>query len=189
MSRKWNFLSLALLVLVICFFGDDYIEYVPGTGALTIDSGDTSWMVVASAFVLLMTPGLAFFYGGMVDKKNVISTMLQSFVALGVISVLWITVGFSLCFGESIGGIIGNPLTYFAFNGVGLAPIPSPFLCLPCTRAGPSPLSLPATRMCAAPGTQPSGLITQAGASWCATRIRAACVVARGRSGCSRVVS
>ncbi len=122
MSRKWNFLSLALLVLVICFFGDDYIEYVPGTGALTIDSGDTSWMVVASAFVLLMTPGLAFFYGGMVDKKNVISTMLQSFVALGVISVLWITVGFSLCFGESIGGIIGNPLTYFAFNGVGLAP-------------------------------------------------------------------
>ena len=122
MSRKWNFLSLALLVLVICFFGDDYIEYVPGTGALTIDSGDTSWMVVASAFVLLMTPGLAFFYGGMVDKKNVISTMLQSFVALGVISVLWITVGFSLCFGESIGGIIGNPVTYFAFNGVGLAP-------------------------------------------------------------------
>ena len=122
MSRKWNFLSLALLVLVICFFGDDYIEYVPGAGALTIDSGDTSWMVVASAFVLLMTPGLAFFYGGMVDKKNVISTMLQSFVALGVISVLWITVGFSLCFGESIGGIIGNPLTYFAFNGVGLAP-------------------------------------------------------------------
>lgn len=122
MSRKWNFLSLTFLVLVICIFGEDYAKYVPGNGALSIDSGDTSWMIVASAFVLLMTPGLAFFYGGMVNKKNVISTMLQSFVALGVISVLWITVGFSLCFGDSIGGIIGNPTTHFAFNGVGLAP-------------------------------------------------------------------
>lgn len=109
-------------MLVICFFGEDYVEYVPGNGALEINPGDTSWMVVASAFVLLMTPGLAFFYGGMVDKKNVISTMLQSFVALGVISVLWVTVGFSLSFGDSIGGIIGNPMTHFAFNGVGLAP-------------------------------------------------------------------
>jgi len=122
MSRKWNFLSLTILVLVICFFGEDYVEYVPGNGALEINPGDTSWMVVASAFVLLMTPGLAFFYGGMVDKKNVISTMLQSFVALGVISVLWVTVGFSLCFGDSVGGIVGNPMTHFAFNGVGLAP-------------------------------------------------------------------
>ena len=79
-------------------------------------------MVVASAFVLLMTPGLAFFYGGMVNRKNVISTMLQSFVALGVISVVWVVVGFSLCFGKSIGGIIGDPRTFLAFRGVRLAP-------------------------------------------------------------------
>ncbi|NBV57253.1 MAG: ammonium transporter, partial [Bacteroidetes bacterium] len=90
-----------------------------------IDSGDTAWMLVASAFVLLMTPGLSFFYGGMINKKNVISTMLQSFIALGVISVLWVVVGFSLAFGESIGGIIGNPSTYFAFKNVGSNPNPA----------------------------------------------------------------
>ena len=81
-----------------------------------IDKGDTAWMLVSSAFVLLMTPGLSFFYGGMINKKNVISTMLQSFVALGVISVIWVLVGFSLAFGDSIGGIIGNPLTYLNFK-------------------------------------------------------------------------
>jgi Amt family ammonium transporter len=79
-------------------------------------------MIVASAFVLLMTPGLSFFYGGMVNKKNIISTMLQSFIALGVISILWVLVGFSLAFGDSIGGIIGNPFTYFAFKNVGSEP-------------------------------------------------------------------
>ena len=83
-----------------------------------INSGDTAWMLVATAFVLLMTPGLAYFYGGMVNTKNVISTMLQSFIAMGVISIVWVTVGFSLAFGDSIGGFVGNPLTYFMFNGV-----------------------------------------------------------------------
>ncbi|MEO5976355.1 MAG: ammonium transporter [Chryseolinea sp.] len=83
-----------------------------------IDSGDTAWMLCAAALVLLMTPGLAYFYGGMIDTKNIISTMLQSFIAMGVISVLWIVVGFSLAFGESIGGFIGNPATFFMFNGV-----------------------------------------------------------------------
>ena len=83
-----------------------------------INSGDTAWMLVATAFVLLMTPGLAYFYGGMVNTKNVISTMLQSFIAMGVISLVWVTVGFSLAFGDSIGGFVGNPTTYFMFNGV-----------------------------------------------------------------------
>ncbi|WP_345268918.1 ammonium transporter [Nibrella viscosa] len=83
-----------------------------------LDTGDTAWMLVATALVLLMTPGLAYFYGGMVNNKNVISTMLQSFIAMGVISVLWVTVGFSLAFGESIGGFVGNPMTFFMFNGV-----------------------------------------------------------------------
>jgi Amt family ammonium transporter len=83
-----------------------------------INSGDVAWMLAATALVLLMTPGLAYFYGGMIDTKNIISTMLQSFIAMGVISVLWIVVGFSLAFGDSIGGIIGNPSTFFMFNGV-----------------------------------------------------------------------
>jgi Amt family ammonium transporter len=128
MGKKLYFIVLVALVFFGLFFSEPYIG--DGTG---IDKGDTTWMLVASAFVLLMTPGLAFFYGGMVAKTNVISTMLQSFVALGVVSVVWVIVGFSLSFGESIGGIIGNPLTYLNFRNVGLDPNPdfagtSPFL-------------------------------------------------------------
>lgn len=93
--------------------------------AAGIDKSDTAWMIVAAAFVLFMTPGLSFFYGGMVNAKNVISTMLQSFIALGVISLLWYLIGFSLAFGESYHGLIGNPFTFFAFNNVGLAPNPA----------------------------------------------------------------
>jgi Amt family ammonium transporter len=83
-----------------------------------INSGDVAWMLAATALVLLMTPGLAYFYGGMIDTKNIISTMLQSFIAMGVISVLWIVVGFSLAFGESKGGFIGDPTTFFMFQNV-----------------------------------------------------------------------
>jgi len=83
-----------------------------------INSGDTAWMLTAAALVLLMTPGLSFFYGGMVSFKNVVSTMLQSVVALGIISILWVVVGFSLAFGDSFHGFIGNPLTYLFFDGV-----------------------------------------------------------------------
>ena len=117
MGKKINFFILAIIVIICVYSASNYQELTS-----TIDSGDTAWMIVASAFVLLMTPGLSFFYGGMVSKKNIISTMLQSFIALGVISILWVLVGFSLAFGDSIGGIIGNPLTYFAFNNVGLEP-------------------------------------------------------------------
>ncbi|MFZ8835963.1 MAG: ammonium transporter [Flavobacteriales bacterium] len=120
MNRKFNFLLLSILVVATCLLGVDYTT--PSSNDLPLDSGDTAWMIVASAFVLLMTPGLAFFYGGMVNKKNVISTMLQSFVALGVISVVWVFVGFSLSFGDSIGGIIGDPRTFFVFRNVTLAP-------------------------------------------------------------------
>ncbi len=81
--------------------------------------GDVAWMLTASALVLLMTPGLSFFYGGMVNSKNVISTMLQSFISMGVISIVWILFGFSLAFGKSINGIIGDPGTFFMLNGVG----------------------------------------------------------------------
>lgn len=119
MGKKFYFIVLVLLVFFGLFNTAPYI----GDGA-GIDKGDTAWMLVSSAFVLLMTPGLAFFYGGMVDKKNVISTMLQSFVALGVVSIIWVVVGFSLAFGDSIGGIIGNPLTFLNFKNVGLDPNP-----------------------------------------------------------------
>ena len=100
MGKKLNFLALSLLTL-LALLGGAFTE----TGAewqevAKANPGDVAWMIVASAFVLLMTPGLAFFYGGMVDRKNVISTMLQSFAALGVISVVWVVVGFSLCFGD-----------------------------------------------------------------------------------------
>lgn len=77
-----------------------------------ISAADVAWLITATIFVLMMTPGLSFFYGGMVGAKNVISTMLQSFIAMGLISVLWVVVGFSLCFGDDIGGVIGNPLSF-----------------------------------------------------------------------------
>lgn len=82
-------------------------------------------MITATIFVLMMTPGLAFFYGGMVNKKNVISTILQSFIAMGVISVVWVVIGFSLAFGSDIGGVLGNPSTFLCSKV--LEPIPMPY--------------------------------------------------------------
>ena len=90
----------------------------PATGG-ALNAGDTAWMLAASALVLFMTPGLSFFYGGMVRSRNVVSTMLQSFVAMGVVGVLWVVVGFSLAFGDSIGGVIGDPRTFLMFRHVG----------------------------------------------------------------------
>jgi len=87
-------------------------------GGRIYNGADTAWIIVATALVFLMTPGLALFYGGMVHRKNVISTMIKSVVAAGVVSVLWVVVGFSLCFGESFHGFIGNPLTFLFFKGV-----------------------------------------------------------------------
>ena len=84
-----------------------------------ISAADVAWLITATIFVLMMTPGLSFFYGGMVGAKNVISTMLQSFIAMGLISVLWVVFGFSLAFGNDIGGIIGDPTTFLMFQGVG----------------------------------------------------------------------
>ena len=121
MGSKLNFIVLLIVVLII-LFGNAY--EVSENTEWVVDSGDTAWMIVSCAFVLLMTPGLAFFYGGMVNIKNIISTMLQSFVALGVISVVWVLVGFSLAFGDSYYGIIGDPTTYFNFQNVTLSPHP-----------------------------------------------------------------
>ncbi len=84
-----------------------------------MDTANVAWMITATIFVLMMTPGLSFFYGGMVGKKNIISTILQSFIAMGIISVMWVVFGFSLAFGDDIGSLIGNPATFFMFNNVG----------------------------------------------------------------------
>ena len=117
MKEKLSIVPFTLL-LIVSIMGV-VLSGEPGTiNTEGLDTGDVAWMLAASALVLLMTPGLALFYGGMVNAKNVISTMLQSFICMGIISVLWITVGFSLAFGESIGGFIGDPRTYFMFNGV-----------------------------------------------------------------------
>jgi Amt family ammonium transporter len=121
-GSKLNFILLAVVVFLILTGNKAYNYEIT---SYNIDSGDTSWMLVSSAFVLLMTPGLAFFYGGMVNVKNIISTMLQSFVALGVITIVWIFVGFSLSFGDSFYGIIGNPTTFLFFDNVTLAPNPN----------------------------------------------------------------
>ncbi len=86
-----------------------------------INQADVAWMITAALLVLLMTPGLSFFYGGMVRAKNVISTMLQSFIAMGVISIVWVVVGFSLAFGADIGGVIGDPRTFFMLKNVGVS--------------------------------------------------------------------
>jgi Amt family ammonium transporter len=84
-------------------------------------TGDTAWMLVSTALVMLMTPGLALFYGGMVRRKNVLGTIMQSFIALGIITVQWMLFGYSLAFGPDIWHVIGS-LKWFALGGVGLAP-------------------------------------------------------------------
>ncbi len=88
-----------------------------------VDTGDTSWILISSALVMLMTPGLALFYGGMVRSKNVLGTIMQSFIALGVISIQWVLYGYSLAFGPDIGHVIGS-LAWIGLKGVGLDPFP-----------------------------------------------------------------
>ncbi|MBP6827346.1 MAG: ammonium transporter [Saprospiraceae bacterium] len=107
--------TLLALVAVASIFAPTLPNFVDDG---KYSAADISWVIVATALVFLMTPGLAFFYGGMVHRKNVISTMIKSVVAAGVVSVLWVVVGFSLAFGESIGGFIGNPGTFLFFKGV-----------------------------------------------------------------------
>jgi ammonium transporter, Amt family len=106
-------------VLAVVAIAAIFIPSLPNFDDGKFNGADVAWILVATALVFLMTPGLAFFYGGMVHRKNVISTMIKSVVAAGVVSVLWVTVGYSLCFGEDIGGFIGNPMTHLFFKGVG----------------------------------------------------------------------
>jgi Amt family ammonium transporter len=86
-----------------------------------MNTGDTAWLLVSAALVMLMTPGLALFYGGMVRPKNILGTVMQSFIVLGLVSVEWMLVGYSFAFGPDRGGVIGD-LSWFALAGVGLEP-------------------------------------------------------------------
>ena len=88
---------------------------------LKIDAGDTAWVIVATALVMIMTPALAFFYGGMVRKKNVLSTLTLSFITLGVVSIQWVLYGYTLAFGPGGSSLIGG-LGYLGFAGVGAEP-------------------------------------------------------------------
>ena len=115
LSRVGPFVGLMIVAIIALFVP----SVASSIDAAKYNSADVAWIIVATALVFLMTPALAFFYGGMVHRKNVLSTMIKSFVATGVVSVLWVTVGFSLAFGDSIGGFIGNPLTFLFFKGVG----------------------------------------------------------------------
>ena len=87
---------------------------------MSVNAGDTAWILISSALVMLMTPGLALFYGGMVRKKNILSTIMMSFVCLGLVGVLWVLYGYSLSFGSG-GGFIGS-LEYIGLMGVGAGP-------------------------------------------------------------------
>ena len=84
-----------------------------------MDTGDTAWVLTSAALVLLMTPGLALFYGGMVRAKSVLNMMMMSFGALALIGVLWVLYGYSLAFGDDVvGGLFGNPFDYFGLEGL-----------------------------------------------------------------------
>ncbi|MGL5479921.1 MAG: ammonium transporter, partial [Clostridium sp.] len=90
-----------------------------------INSGNTAFMIICTAMVCLMTPGLALFYGGLVRKKNVLVMMMQSFISMGIVTIIWIFGGFSLAYGTDHAGIIGSISQFFGMNSVGLAPNPS----------------------------------------------------------------
>jgi Amt family ammonium transporter len=129
-SNKKRLTALAALAVIIIasalVSAPTPISATSAAGA--INTGDTAWMLAATGLVLLMTPGLAFFYGGMISRQHVVTTMFQSFIAMGVVSLLWVSVAFSLSFGPSFHGIIGDPRHFFMFRNVGLGsdPVLSP---------------------------------------------------------------
>jgi Amt family ammonium transporter len=112
----------AILSAIFAVFLTPFTAYAQSAGK--IDSGDTAFVLISAALVMLMTPGLALFYGGMVRRKNVLGTMMHSFVAIALVSIQWIVIGYSLAFGPDIKGLIGG-LDWACLNGVGIAPNPN----------------------------------------------------------------
>ncbi|WP_413782036.1 ammonium transporter [Anaeroselena agilis] len=120
MSRKfWTVFGLCLVFMVVC--APLALAADPPAAPAKVDTGDTAWVLVSSALVMLMTPGLALFYGGMVRTKNALSTIMQSFFIVGLISVQWVLWGYTLAFGPDIGGMIGG-LDFLGLSGVGVEP-------------------------------------------------------------------
>ncbi len=119
-SVFWIALGIAFGYLATYFAGASAGD----AGNSAISSGDTAWMLASSALVMIMTPAVGFFYGGMVSSKNVISVIKQSMIILALISVQWVLFGYSLAFGPDVHGIIGN-LDFFGLRGVGYAPDPN----------------------------------------------------------------
>ncbi len=113
----WAMVALGLGVISLLGLND---KVSPELFGLSSDHmwANIAWMITATIFVLMMTPGLSFFYGGMVRPKNVISTMLQSFIVMGFVSVMWVVFGFGLAFGNDIWHVIGNPADFFMFHNV-----------------------------------------------------------------------
>ena len=111
------------LVLLGLLMASAALAAESASAAPKVDTGDTAWLLISSALVMLMTPGLALFYGGMVRTKNVLGTIMQSFMIIALISVQWVLFGYSLSFGPDCWGIIGD-LSWFGLSGVGLAPNP-----------------------------------------------------------------
>src|ERR1700742_1636285 len=126
-KRFTPFLVLAVVAIAAIFVP----SFAPSLDDSKYVAADVTWVLVATALVFLMTPALAFFYGGMVNRKNVLSTMMKSVVAAGVVGVMWIVVGYSLCFGDSIHGIIGNPFTHLFYKGVMSGPVWGPAPTIP----------------------------------------------------------
>ncbi len=124
---NWFVLIVMLCMLVLMPLAAMAQEASPaaampgGTTIAKIDSGDTAWLLTCTALVMLMTPGLAMFYGGMVRQKNVLGTIMHSFIAIALVSVQWILIGYSLSFGPDVKGIIGN-LSWAGLSNVGLTP-------------------------------------------------------------------
>ena len=118
MKKRWIILmSIMVIISILGILMPEQTDlWVMSEG---VKMADVAWMITATIFVLMMTPGLSFFYGGMVGSKNVISTVLQSIIAMGVVSVIWVCFGFSLAFGDSIGNFVGDPSTFFMFHNVG----------------------------------------------------------------------
>ncbi len=117
LKRRFGSIALLLLLLAVGLLSAGWPNGITKTGG-KVELGDVAWMLTATGLVMLMTPGLSFFYGGMVRGKNVISTMLQSFIALAVISLVWVVVGFGLAFGPDVGGVIGDPRGFLLLRGM-----------------------------------------------------------------------
>jgi ammonium transporter, Amt family len=112
-----------VLLIATLVWGQESTSMETAAGVAGIDTGDTAWILISTALVMLMTPGLALFYGGMVRGKNVLGTIMQSFMAIALISVQWILIGYSLSFGPDVNGIIGD-LSWIGLKGVGIEPNP-----------------------------------------------------------------